>query len=245
MLRHSVIPVAATLLLLSASVSAQPVFSDPLDITNPFHPFPPMGTSLSKTLVSQQGHTDEVAVHNYLPGTRLFEWPLNSAQMVACRILEEVAIEDEEVVEISQNFFAQADDGTVYYFGETVDIFENGMLVSNEGSWLVGGPTLPTDPITTFPAADPAEFMPASIQVGQTWKPEDLLPLFPLDETVEAIKLDKTVVTPAGRFTGCLKVLESTELNDETENKWYAPGVGVIKEKGKGEILILESLEIL
>lgn len=242
MLRHSVIVLAATVLALSAPAFGQ-AFTNPLDITNTFFPFPAQGTSLASSFAVQQGHTEAEVVHTFLLGTRAFEWPLNSGQMVSCRILEEMESEDEELVEISLNYFAEADDGTVYYFGETVDIYENGVVVSNDGSWLVGGATQPGDPASTFLADDPAEFMPGSIQVGQTWKPEDLFPF--VDETVEAIKLNRTVVTPADRFTGCLKVEESSLLTDETENKWYAPGVGLIKEKGKGEILVLVSTEIL
>jgi len=43
------------------------------------------------------------------------------------------------LIEVSQNFFAQADDGTVYYFGELVDTYGGGSVVSHEGSWLLGG----------------------------------------------------------------------------------------------------------
>ena len=42
---------------------------------------------------------------------------------------------DEALIEISRNFYAQADDGTVCYFGEDVDIYEDGVVVSNEGAW--------------------------------------------------------------------------------------------------------------
>ena len=80
-------------------------FTNPLDITNAFHPFPPLGTTLVKTFAVQQGHTEEEVIHSYLPGVRLFEWPIGSMQMVACRILTETDIEDEEVTEVSVNYF--------------------------------------------------------------------------------------------------------------------------------------------
>lgn len=239
MLRHLTLTALAAGLGLVVPLAGQ-TFTNPLDITNVFHPFPAQGITLEKVFEVQQGHTDERVVHTYMTGTRSFEWPLGTGQMVDCRILEETDIEDEEVTEVSINYFAQADDGTVYYFGETVDIFDGGVLVSHEGSWLVGGPDV-GDPPGTFPANDPAVFMPASPQEGSIWKPEDLLPAFPLDETAEVIKEDKTVFVPAGLYFGCIRVLESTALSDETELKWYAPGVGVIKAKEPGETLVLIS----
>jgi hypothetical protein len=46
---------------------------------------------------------------------------------------------DEELIEISRNYFAQTQTGpapgTVCYFGENVDIYEDGEIVSHEGAW--------------------------------------------------------------------------------------------------------------
>jgi len=208
-----------------------PTFSDPLDITNTYHPFP---AGIVKYFAVQQGNTDAEVMDIYLEDTRTFAW---GDGPVECRILREAEYEDGEVVEISLNYFAQADDGTVYYFGEVVDIYEGGGVVSHDGSWLVGGPTLPSDPPETATAADPAVFMPANPEVGDQWKPEDLYPV--VDETVELIKTNKTVSVPAGQFRGCIRVFESTMLSDDTETKWYAPGVGVIQTKEKDGILEL------
>jgi len=211
-----------------------PTFSDPLTITNPYHPFPPLGDVGFKLFEVQQGHTDLNVLDLYPDETRTFVW---DGTVVACRVLQEGEEEDGEILEISQNYFAQADDGTVYYFGEVVDIYEGGVIVSHEGSWLVGGPTLPTDPVETATADDPAVFMPANPEVGDTWKPEDLFPL--VDETVEAVKVGTNVTVPAGKFPDTMKVQESSLLSDDTENKWYAPGVGVVRVQEKGERLVL------
>lgn len=208
-----------------------PTFSDPLNITNRYHPFP---VGAIKFFRVQQGHTDAEVVDMYLEETRTFEW---NGTEVECRILLEVEYEDGELAEISANYFAQADNGGAYYFGEVVDIYEGGVIDSHEGSWLVGGPTLPTDPPETATAEDPALFMPANPEVGDVFKPEDLYPI--VDETVRVIKVGKTVRVPARRFRNCIRVRESSQLSDDTEAKWYAPRVGVIKEKEKGTILVL------
>ncbi len=209
-----------------------PVFSNPLSITNTYHPFVP-GTV--KHLETQQGNTDAEAIDVYLSAIRAFTW---NGTVVQTHILEETALEDGVIVEISKNYFAQADDGTVYYFGEVVDNYVGGVVDNHDGSWLVGGPS-GSDPAEVATASNPTVFMPANPQVGDVFKPEDLFPI--VDETGEVIRVGVSVSTPAGRFVDCIQVLESSLLSDTTETKWYAPGVGVIKVKEQGEVLILDN----
>jgi hypothetical protein len=210
-----------------------PVFSDPLAITNLYHPFV---TGRVKTFEVQEGNADAMVVDTYLPDIRIFDW---SGTSVACHTLQEMEVEDGEIQEISRNFFAQADDGTVYYFGETVDNYENGVIVAHHGGWLVGGPQA-GDPPETATALDPTVFMPAFPEVGDVFKPEDLFPF--ADESDEVLKVGKTVAVSAGQFAGCIKIEESSLLSEDTETKWYAPGVGVIQVKEQGSILELVDL---
>ena len=215
--------------------SGPPKFGNPLNIDNAFFPFQP---GRLKVFTGSDHGTKTGAIDDYLTATRTFR--LNGKK-VACRILVEEAYEDAELVERSFNYFAQADDGTVYYFGEVVDNYENGVIVNHDGSWLVGGVTPPSDP----PAAevgnadDPAVFMPANPELGDVFKPEDLFPI--VDETAEVVGVDLDVLVPAGKYKGAIAVEESTRLAPGTELKWYAPGVGVVKVQTKGETLRLES----
>jgi hypothetical protein len=210
-----------------------PTFSNPLNITNRFMPFQPGGIKVLQTKASR---SKEIAVDLYLDDTRTLQW---KGAGVACRILREVAFEDGKLAEISDNYFAQADDGTVYYFGEVVDNYEGGVVADHGGSWLVGGPTLATDPPEAGAAQDPTVFMPGNPEVGDVFKPEDLFPL--VDETGEVRRVNVRVRVPAGRFEGAIEVEESSALSPGTETKWYAPGVGVVKTRGGGEILHLVS----
>jgi len=206
---------------------AAPVFSDPLRFTNPFHPFVPGAVKL---FAGADGKTRIAIADLYLSSTRTF---LVNGVDVQTRVLQETEFEDGVLKEISLNFFAQADDGTVYYFGETVDNYEHGVVVDNDGSWLVGGPTLPGDPPDTASTPTPAVFMPANPQVGQSWKPEDIFPI--VDETTTAVALNRRVRVLAGSFEGVMQVRETSRLNSDAESKWYAPGVGVIKVQVKRE----------
>ena len=212
--------------------SGPPKFGNPLNIDNAFFPFQPGG---QKVFTGSDHGTKTGAIDYYLTATRTFR--LNGKN-VACRILVEEAYEDAELVERSFNYFAQADDGTVYYFGEVVDNYENGVIVNHDGSWLVGGATLPSDPSGIGNAPKPAVFMPANPELGDVFKPEDLFPI--VDETAEVVGVDLDVLVPAGKYDGAIAVEESTRLAPGTELKWYAPGVGVVKVQTKGETLRLE-----
>jgi hypothetical protein len=209
-----------------------PKFSNPLNINNTFFPFQPLGL---KHFTGSDHGTKTRAIDQYLNDTRTFR--LNSKN-VACRILVEEAYEDTELVERSFNYFAQADDGTVYYFGEVVDNYENGVIDNHDGSWLVGGATRSSDPSGTGNAPKPAVFMPANPELGDLFKPEDLYPI--VDETAVVVGVDLDVHVPAGKYDGAIAVEESTRLAPGTELKWYAPGVGVVKVQTKGETLRLE-----
>ncbi len=216
-----------------AEVPGQPpTFSNPLAMDNAFFPFQPGGMKVLKG--SDRGTKAEV-LDLYLTGTRTFHW---NGQDVQTRILREEAYEFGELVERSDNYFAQADDGTAYYWGEVVDNYEGGVIVNHDGSWLVGGPTLPSDPPETGNAPVPALFMPANPELGDVFKPEDLFPL--VDETVEVLKVDVDVITLAGKYDGAIAVEESSRLTPNTELKWYAPGVGVVKVRARGETMRLE-----
>jgi len=228
------VALAAVFVVQGASASTPtglPTFTRPLEITNRFFPFQVGGTKLFTG--RKEGKTT-AGLDLYLDATRTFR--VGDAD-VAARVLQESAFEDGSLVEISRNYFAQADDGTVYYFGEVVDIYENGAVVDHEGSWLVGGATAAGDPPDVGNASAPTVFMPATPEVGDTYKPEDLLPI--VDETDEVVAAGVRVTVPAGRYDGAIRVVETTVLDSDRETKWYVPGVGVVKAKAKGESLVL------
>lgn len=234
--RQNLLGTIVALGVVAVSIQAEvptdpPDFTNPLVMDNPYHPFV---VGRMKFFEVQQGHTEAEVVDTYLPDVRVFEW---DGMLVSCHTLQEMEIEDGEVAEISWNFFGQADDGTVYYFGEVVDNYEDGVVVDHDGSWLVGGPTLPGDPADTVVAEDPTVFMPGFPEVGDIFKPEDMFPF--VDETDEILKVEKNVSVPGGHFVDCLKIEESSLLSDDIETKWYAPGMGVVKVKESGEILVL------
>jgi len=224
-----VLPLSCLLVMRFAggAEGAMPVFTTPPAISNPYHPFTPDAV---KVFHGKKDGKASVIVDLYLETTRAFQLDATS---VATHVLQETEFAGGQLVEISHNFFAQADDGNVYYFGELVDTYDNGAVSGHEGSWLVGGPTDPGDPAITANAPAPTVFMVASPKVGDTFKPEDLFPT--VDETVTVKAVGLKVGTPAGKFSNSIRVEETTQLEDPPETKWYTRGVGVIKGRTKGE----------
>lgn len=226
--------VASVLSVHAAVPSGPPVFSNPTVIDNQYYPFV---VGALRVYVGKSDGARTAAVYLCTNETRNF--PYNNGTVTA-RVLREINYQRGKLVEYTDNFFAQADDGTVYYFGETVYNYDAlGMLENNNGSWLVGGPTLPSDPASTAATNTPAVYMPANPELGDVFKPEDI-PTF-VDETDKVLKVGLRVAVVAGRFTDCLNIQETSLLKTGKELKWWAKGIGVVKTKGKGEYSFLIS----
>jgi hypothetical protein len=135
---------------------------------------------------------------------------------VETRVIEERESNDGKLVEVSRNYFA-LDKATndVYYFGEDTDMYKNGKVTSNEGSWHAGEK-----------GARYGLFMPAKPEVGQKFY-QELAPDVATDR-VEVVSLKEQVKVPAGEFKRCLKTRETTPLENGTEYKFYAPEIGLI-----------------
>jgi len=137
---------------------------------------------------------------------------------VETRVVEEREEKDGQPTEISQNYFAiDKTTGAVYYFGEDVDVYKGGKVVSHEGAWLsgVGG-------------AEFGMMMPGKPKVGNKFQ-QEIAPKVAMDRC-EIVALDEEVKTPAGTFKNCLRTKEGSAIEKGTGDKVYAPGVGLIKD---------------
>jgi len=134
---------------------------------------------------------------------------------VTTRVVEEREFEDGELVEVSRNFFAQAPDGTVCYFGEDVDNIEDGVVVDNEGSWRAGEN-----------GSVPGIIMPADPQVGMIFMQEGAPGV--AEDQAEVIALGETITVPAGTFSDTLTTEDCNPLEDGArDQKVYIRGIGL------------------
>lgn len=138
---------------------------------------------------------------------------------VQTRVVEERESKNGHLTEISRNFFAiSRRTNSVYYFGEEVDIYENDKVIKHEGAWLSG--------------VNGAKFglaMPG-LPVVKARYYQEIAPGKAMDRG-EIIGLKETLKVPAGEFKNCLKTEDSSQIEAGKEFKFYAPGIGLIKEE--------------
>lgn len=175
-------------------------------IDNPFLPLP---VGAVWVLV---GEADGVPVQ--LEATSLDETEIVGG--VTTRVLQERHWEDGELVEVSRNYLAQNGEGTVCYFGEDVDIFEAGAIVSHDGAWRAGAN-----------GARAGIVMPASPHVGQFFKQEDAPGV--AEDQAELVAAGQGVSVGLGTFTDTIRFRETSPLEPgSTSEKIYARGVGLL-----------------
>ena len=189
-----------------------PAFSDPTTIDNRYLPL------TAKRQCVLRGEADdgtrERSVKTVLGRTKRFDV---AGQQVDAVVIRDDAYEDGRLVERTFDYFAQSDDGTVYYLGEDVDNIRRGKVVNHNGSWLYGRDT-----------DVPGVAMPADPKVGDQYRFEDVPGITAESNRVEEAGMRARA---AGRdFTGVIRIQEFIQPEGEIEYKLYAPGVGVIVE---------------
>lgn len=124
---------------------ARPSFTNPTDITNPLFP------SSRLTQVLQLG--EEEGKPSRVEATRI----------------------STDGWSIALDYFAQADDGSVWYFGEAVSNYKDGVIADHEGTWIAGkdGP--------------PGMIMPADPRPGGIYRPENIPGLVFEEDTVKSV----------------------------------------------------------
>jgi hypothetical protein len=144
-------------------------------------------------------------------------------------VVQVMDFEDGELVESTLDYYAQHEDGTVYYLGERVDDYEDGEVVGHGGQWLTGEGD-----------AQGGIFMPADPKVGNEFEQERAPGV--AEDRSKVIAADESVETPAGSFCGCVKTEDFDPIGGATESKFYCPDVGLVREEGADSFLELVSM---
>jgi len=147
---------------------------------------------------------------------------LNETKLIGnieTRVVEEREEENGELKEVSRNFFAICKEhGDVFYFGEEVDDYEDGKIVSHSGAWRADEKDSKAGII-----------MPGTILLGarhyQEIAPNAM-------DRAEIVSDNITMETPAGTFKNCIRIEETSGLDpDDKCYKIYAPGIGLIQDE--------------
>jgi Ca2+-binding RTX toxin-like protein len=136
---------------------------------------------------------------------------------VTCIVVLDQAFVDGVLVEKTYDYFAQDKYGNVWYFGESVKNYEDGMLVNKDGSWLAG-----------VDGAEPGIIMLAAPEAGDTYNQENA-PDVALDFAT-VLDVDANVGVPYGSSKDALQTFDSSHLDPTLlEHKFYIPNVGFVQ----------------
>ena len=131
-------------------------------------------------------------------------------------MVEEKETANGQLGEVSRNYFAiSKKTSDAFYFGEDVEIYKNGQVVSHEGAWLSG-----------VNGARFGMMVPGTPLLGARYQ-QEVAPKVAMDRA-EVVSLADSLQTPAGKFDKCLKTEESSPLEGGKAHKLYAPGIGLI-----------------
>jgi hypothetical protein len=139
---------------------------------------------------------------------------------VKCTIVRDTVSEHGRAVERTDDWYAQDKQGNVWYMGE--DAFERnkaGRFVKASDSWKSG-----------VDGAKPGIIMPGDPQPGDAYRQEYYPPGKALDKA-RVLRLNGKLTVPHGSFKHVLVTSEFSPLEPQTEQKYYAPGVGEIAER--------------
>jgi hypothetical protein len=138
---------------------------------------------------------------------------------VRSTVVRDTVSEHGRAVERTYDWYAQDRQGNVWYMGENAFELQHGRLVKASDSWQSG-----------VNGAKPGIIMPAHPRPGDAYRQEFYPPGKALDEA-RVLRLSGTLTVPYRAFTRLLVTSEYSPLEPQTEQKYYAPGVGEVAER--------------
>jgi hypothetical protein len=191
---------------------AEPVTLDPArfttEITNPYWPMRP-----GSRWVYRETDKDEVlkVVVTVTDQTKRI------ANGIEARVVHDVVSQDGELVEVTDDWYAQDSEGNVWYLGEDTAEYENGKVASREGSFEAG-----------VDGAQAGIVMPANPEPGLAYRQEYYAGQ--AEDRAKVLALDATATVPFGSFDGVLQTEDTNPLSDppQVEHKFFARGVGPV-----------------
>lgn len=192
-------------------------------IDNPYFPLRP-GTTFRLRGADEDGKVKESITvtrrHKVILGVRM-------------TVVRDVGYVNGKLDEFTYDWYAQDHSGNVWYFGEDTAQYENGKVVSTEGSWEAGvdgaraGIIMPGGPKVSD--AGRQEFYKGEAE-GMFW----------------VVATGETKRVPLGRFDKVVRILEWSPLEPEIViEKHYAPGVGLLSERAlSGETELVELVRV-
>jgi hypothetical protein len=184
-----------------------PVFSEPTTVDNPLFPISNLHSAV--LLGNNEGYPIRIDT-TLMPSTVTIEV---DGQPVEALESQFVAFQQGRIVEVATDWYAQDDLGSVWYLGEDVFNYEEGVVADTDGTWQAGRDGAP-----------PAMIMPADPHGGEVFRPENIPGV--LMEEVTVSEVGVTMDGPMGPVEGCIVARENHTIEGVYEDKWFCPGYG-------------------
>jgi hypothetical protein len=138
------------------------------------------------------------------------------ANGIEARVVHDVVTEDGKFVEVTDDWYAQDQDGNIWYLGEATTEYETGKPVSKSGSFEAG-----------VDGAEPGIIMPAQPEPGMAYRQEYYKG--EAEDKGEIVSLDQQAEVPAAHYQPVLMTNDTNPLEPKVnEFKFFARGVGPV-----------------
>jgi hypothetical protein len=178
-------------------------------IDNPYFPLP-VGRKLVYTGIKDgQTQTDTVTVTNQK----------KVIVGITTTVVNDVATHDGTVLEKTFDFYAQDNQGTVWYLGEDTTHFLPNGKADTSGSFVAG-----------VDGAQPGIIMEANPQIPDAYRQECYAGQ--AEDTAWVVATRGSLRVPFGMVRNVLTTLEATQIEPGAfDQKVYGPGVGIVSEQ--------------
>jgi hypothetical protein len=138
------------------------------------------------------------------------------ANGVKALVVRDTVTQGGELVELTDDWYAQDAEGNVWYLGEDTAEYENGKRVCRCGSFEAG-----------VDGAEPGVIMPANPQVGMEYRQEFYEG--EAEDEGKVLSLDEMAEVPMGHYAKTLMTRDTNPLEPKvSEHKFFAEGVGLV-----------------
>ena len=200
-------------------------FSNPTNITNQYY-----GPKEGQTLVYEGGEVglepeEEIRIERLTDTYQVMG--------ITAIVQKDVVRLNGIIIEDTDDWLAQDDEGNLWYMGELAKNFqEDGTFIDYEGSWEAG-----------VDGALPGYWLPVNPQAGDEYMQEYLEGEA---EDYAIVVGYETVTIDLGTYDNCLVTKDINPFEpDEYELKYYAPGLGLIKEAKFEDEELVEVAELV
>ena len=190
---------------------SEPVKLDPADFTTAIdNPYWPMSPGDKWVYRETDGDTEQRVEVTVTDRTKKI------ANGVEARVVRDVVTENGQLVEVTDDWYAQDGAGNVWYLGEDTAEYENGEVTTRAGSFEAG-----------VDGAQPGIIMPANPRDGMAYRQEYYEG--EAEDRAEVLSTDEQVQVPYGHFKEALLTKDLVPLEPKvSEYKLYARDVGPV-----------------